>query len=618
MPSSPKLAPQYQFAAPKQNQGSRLWTINRINEPTPYLCLRAQLSQVLLNPFTLGLALLAVFVHISYLVAQTELQMLSTSSTDLCQLVASSTKEHSQSDFSPVLDSLNSSTRALAQLGLGSYATIFSNLGETSLRHYTRDVNSFLDLVESVPQSVNTGAKSDQDRVQDWLGPRLAKAQNMSSILLKAFSEVGAALNTSGIFSLSQDDVEDVFDITLPSFDEFRPGPVNFTLITDNTTDAVNQAVNRAAAQLNQVSLLPLNLGKINITQSNVTKCEALLQKYDEVQLACSRAKNASIAAYSLMALITIIMSCCMRYLNWRNMTVNTKTLKENVTGYETDGIIDPMEYFYDSNHFMTTKMKNICAKLFKKRMYQIYTQWAVGYLSTSTMNSWLLVSFWIMLLAIPTAVMQDRLDSTATKPDILAGTISIDFDAMGSSLNDQISRLESGINETPKRILVSLFDELNNILKNTHENLNEALHHYLSENSLDISVNTSFVPSMQRIAAPTISLPRVSAGALKRAYGSSNLLSISPEPTRLLSKICDVLWTTFGVMIAVWVIWTTAALVYTYYAAKITQKASGIFSTAKRIHKLVVSESKGEPVPRPPPAPPLPTRNVHRPNYFI
>ncbi|PRT56185.1 hypothetical protein B9G98_03805 [Wickerhamiella sorbophila] len=627
MPSSAKLAPQYQFAAPKQNQGGRLWTINRINEPTPYICLRAQLTQALLNPLTLGFALLAVFVHISYLVAQSELQMLSTSGTHLCQQLAEPSKHNLQSDFSSILDTMNSSTTALARLGLGSYATIFSNLGESSLRHYTQDLNSFSDLARSVPQSIKFGINKEETSAQDWLGPRLAKAQNMSSVLLKAFTQVGAALQTSGIFSLNQEDVENVFNISLPHFDDIQPNTINFTSISDNTTDAltkaVNQAVEKATAQLNQVMLTPLSLTKMNFTQSNMTQCDAILEQFDDIRVACSRAKNGSIAAYCLMAFITFLISCCIRYSNWRNMTMNTKALKESVTGYSKDAVFDPMVYFYDSNHFITTKMKEMCVKLLKKRMYQIYTQWAVSYLSTSSMSTWLFVSFWIILLAIPTEVMNDRLKNSNNKSDLLGKAFYLDYTTMASSLNDQISTQESEVNNPPKKILMDLFSELNTLLKSAHDDLSKSFSGYLSGNSIDIQLDTPFVQNMQRVAAPTITIPKVTTKQLMtNLYDLSNGQAIIPKQAQALSKICDVLWTTFGVMIGIWILWTTAALVYTYYAAKITQKASGIFSSANRVYKIVVAEPKSAPesppVPRPPPAPPLPARNVHRPNYFI
>lgn len=613
----PKVAPQFRFAAPAQRPRNHLWTINRVDVPTEYICLRAQLTQAILNPLTIGFALLAVFLHIFYLFGLHQIQAWQDSAAMVCtpgNLEAFAKQQSSGIHTTQQMFTAN--LQDVIKAGLDSYTVTVVNLKESTAQQASQLSTIYEFAANTLPVAAQVAMGNTTATINAWLEPKLENARNVTGVLLSAISEVGEALESSGLYSLNRAKIEDAFNIQMPKPSTASFEPLNLSSFTDSVSEQITATTHNATLQLQALKAKPLSGVGFNFTgNSNKLGCLGIDADFLAMKKSCALVRTTAVSIFAIFAFASILLSCFTCYLDWKNALSACRAIQSQLASTMKDRVHDPMLFLNESRSFATKTLTELASSVVPDE-FKVYTKWAASYCLSKTMIAWISVSLWVLLLAIPVSVLGSKLNSVPRLNLRASGTNSQStLDQFVDRLNDNVANHEAYLNLAAKSVLTTTLTALNNQLQTHQDKLNQVIAARFKGTVEDIQPNIERYSALKRIAAPQLKLPRLNSRMLNEI--SDPALSLGSSKAQSIVLQCSkTLWITFAVMCAITVVWTSAASGYAYVMAKMGKGTEPVNRTLRT--QIIISKQPGDECAEPLSPPILPPRDPTRPNFYI
>lgn len=596
-PKSPWGIPyNFRFAVRDANQNQAQsrnfvkWVVDRVDSPTPYMCLRSQWTQLILNPGVICCSILIILMSVIYyfmnslIGASASFLYLSCSASSFYDSSQGAAYQFSDTVFGILNQSCSS---ALSQFEYSLNATLWNV--QTSCGQYISLLGVYYqDLNYGLPKSALDSAKNVTDTLSSWIDSEMSKAENYTAVLYTAIQSASEAFTEAGILSDAQSsNMSTVFD-NRPSLDlndklveySSSDGANNFYNITQNVLENVIETFNNVSvnvtALMGRYSNFLSNISFTDIPSAyTADNCEKTVEYFDDLRSNLSSQYRTQMAIIGSMAGAFCVLAAIYLYYRWKVNIILCKKVE-----YPEKSVADSLQYFNCSKNLPLAYLHLWGSeKMDKPTVYFVYAQWLSSYLLSGFLVDLLAAGVCLLFLSlcsqnlasIVNAANSQHYDvsfvgnstsssySSSASYNQTSGNITVSMNT--EDLNDYINEYEQGINKEVSDMMTELVTNLNSVLTTFNTTLFKSVSDTLESTNLTFP---STVLDFELIfengyAIGQLSYPRVSsilAESLKASsnplFGGDHVFGL-PELQNSINQCTDIFRVSGGVLLGVW-----------------------------------------------------------------
>lgn len=507
------VPPMFRVAPPRASirYGSRLmhYVVDRVETPTPYLGLRAQLLQLIFNPLSLFWVGLAIGVAIF----------------GKCLVAAVLVTSRFEKQLCEASSGYNSVSLAADSVQIHAMASMNSHLWnmEVTSEAFVQSVSDTLNVSLT---SSRESARNATDQMANWTDKNLRSSKNATTKMINTLNNVEEALEKSGLYNINASNFSAVFDWNIPTdISQHLQHNENFKneLNTASINGNISKMIDKARQELMDILVVGTR------PNGNATCSQT---SYDSVSHKLKAPYIGAIIPFSLFAVICIPFMGWIRYLQWQRALDSVREL-------ETHPDQDTLEVVFQVSESSLVTLANWLSSWTKEK-YQVYVRWIISFALSASLSRVLAITIFLCIFSIANAPLLSQASSLPKQQDT----------SWQSDINSTYTYASQRLNSQCQTVFTKLISNMTS----THNSL---LKH---AGSLSNTTLTLTGPFGRGIALEQIRLPSTVSNYSNK--GNSDLL-------QLMASLNNTCWLTAVALFCIWCALVLAAAVYAYFSSK-------------------------------------------------